>query len=298
MIVARIAELEIEDSRIHKQMLSILGILSKYTKEKNYPFIESSPWADDIKAVGVKSMSQWHFSDNYINGERLLTDQELEDHKIVKNPENLVWATNQAKKVLRNTKLSLIDDRLNKSIYMRLLIHFYGDLHQPLHNISLVDDDTFKKGDGGGNKFVIDLPGARDLHTLWDLCVKKCKALKLPLTKEHFDYVDHYAKELMRRFPRSRKWVQKRLEVTSVNEISKESIQMAIDTVYNGIEPNAKPSEEYMEKGGDLIERQLVIGGYRLSDALQTLFEDENVLEKHVKESEEDYSSKVETSVI
>jgi hypothetical protein len=297
MIVARIAEIEIEDTRIHKQMLDILGILSKYTKENNYPFIEASPWADDIKAVGVKSMSQWHFSDNYINGKRLLTKEELEKRNIERNPENLVWATNQAKKILRNTKQSLIDDRLNKSIYMRLLIHFYGDLHQPLHNISLVDDKSFKKGDGGGNKFVIDLPGARDLHSLWDVCVKRCKALKLPLTKEHYDYVDSFARDLMKRFPRSTSWVKKRLKITSVAEISQESVQMAIDTVYKGIKQNKKPSAAYMKRGGDLIEKQLVLGGYRLSDALQKLFEDENVLAKHVKE-ESFTDSGIEASVI
>ena len=298
MIVARIAELEIENTRIHKQILDILSILTQYTKEQDYMFIEAAPWADDIKAVGVKSMSKWHFSDNYINGNRVLTKKELTEHKITENPENLVWATNQAKTVLRNKHTSLIDDRMNKSIYMRLLIHFYGDLHQPLHNVSFVDDKDFKKGDAGGNAFKIDLPGARDLHTLWDKCVKKCKEVVLPLSKEDFDLIDSYAKDLMKKYPRSQKWVKERLEVVSVKEISLESIPMAIDYVYKGIQFNKKPTQSYLEEGGNLIDKQLLIGGYRLSDSLQILFEDEEVLKPHLKPKKKQFENGVQANFV
>ena len=168
---------------------------------------------------------------------------------------------------------------------MRLLIHFYGDLHQPLHNISYVDDDKFKKGDVGGNSFKIDLPGARDLHTLWDKCLKKCKEVKLPLNKQDFDLIDAYAKTLMKKYPRSTKWVKDRLEIVSVKKISLESIPLAIKYVYGGIKYNEAPTKKYMQEGGELIDKQLLIGGYRLSDSLQTLFKDEEVLMPHIKES-------------
>lgn len=298
MIVARIAEIELEGSRIHKQMMNILALLSPFTKEKFYPFIEAATWADDIKAVGVKTMSEWHFSDTYIDGERKLTPSELRDHKLEKKSENLYWAINEAKAILRNKKLSLIDDRLNKSIYMRMLIHFYGDLHQPLHNVSFVDDDEFFKGDAGGNKFVLDLPGARDLHTLWDVCVKRCKAIKLPLTQKNFDYVDNFARKLMKQFPRSTNWVKNRLKITSVKAMSEEAIQFAIDYVYKGISYNEAPSDDYMKVGGDFIEKQMLIGGYRLSNALQNLFKDEDVLKPHIKESESEYRNQETANII
>ena len=155
MVVARIAEIQLEGTRMYSQMRDILAILSPFTKERNYPFVECAPWADDIKYTGVKSMSNWHFYDNYVNGTRALTKKELAERGLKPNFENLVWATNQAKNILRNTNESIIDDRLNKSIYLRLLIHFMGDLHQPLHNTSLVNDD-FPNGDSGGNSFQIE----------------------------------------------------------------------------------------------------------------------------------------------
>lgn len=283
MIVARIAEIELEGSRIHSQILDTLGLLSQFTKERQHPFVEAATWADDIKAVGVKTMSKWHFSDTFIDGQRKLTPAQLAAHALPKNPENLVWAINESKAVLRNKKPSLIDDRMNKSVYLRMLVHFLGDLHQPLHNVSFVDQADFFKGDAGGNKFVVDLPGARDLHTLWDLCVKRCKAIKLPLTKQNFDYVDAFARRLMARFPRSAPWVSARLGVTSVRAMSDESVQFAMDYVYKGIRPGRAPTAKYLKVGGDFIEKQLLVGGYRLSDTLQALFADEEVLEPHVK---------------
>lgn len=283
MVVARIAEIELEGTRMLQQMMNILAIVSPYTKEKDHPFVESAPYPDDIKYVGVKSMNGWHFHDNYVNGKRALTKKEMQEAGLSDAAENIVWATNEAKTVLRNKNLSLVDDRLNKSIYLRLLIHFYGDLHQPLHNVSIVNEN-FPKGDEGGNKFVIDMPGARDLHTYWDQCLKKYSDIHVPLTKAKFDKIDYIAKSVMKTFPRTSKHIKERLNITSVKEISQESIKLAIDYVYNGIKEGEAPSEEYIERGQNMIDEQLAVAGYRLTDLFKTLFADESVLENHVKQ--------------
>lgn len=297
MVVARIAEINLEGTRMYKQMLDILGLLSPFTKERNYPFVEAAPWADDIKYTNVKSMSSWHFYDNYVNGTRPLTKTEIKNQGLLVSGGNLVWATNQAKTVLRNTKESLIDDRLNKSIYLRLLIHFYGDLHQPLHNTSLVSED-FPKGDGGGNKFAVDYPGAHDLHSLWDTCLKNYTDVKHPLTKKKFDFIDQIARKVMKDFPESNKRIKERVDVESVKEISLEGQQHAIDFVYNGIKVGGKPSQEYLERGRKLIDEQLAVAGYRLTKSMRKLFEQEDVLQKHVKESEWDEEDEDEGTLI
>ena len=51
---------------------------------------------------------------------------------------------------------------------VRLLIHYLGDIHQPLHSLSRVDPD-YPAGDRGGNDF--PLPNhysAAELHAVWD----------------------------------------------------------------------------------------------------------------------------------
>ena len=54
------------------------------------------------------------------------------------------------------------------STAMRFLIHYTGDVHQPLHATSRVNHE-FTKGDFGGN--TVRLPnkeGASNLHAVWD----------------------------------------------------------------------------------------------------------------------------------
>ena len=41
-----------------------------------------------------------------------------------------------------------------KSIALRWIIHFVGDMHQPLHDTNMFNED-FPNGDRGGNNFKI-----------------------------------------------------------------------------------------------------------------------------------------------
>ena len=52
---------------------------------------------------------------------------------------NLVWAISKAVETLTSHK-TLGKKTQEKSLMLKLLIHFYGDLHQPLHNAALFND--------------------------------------------------------------------------------------------------------------------------------------------------------------
>ena len=57
---------------------------------------------------------------------------------------------------------------LGDSFNLRLLIHYVGDIHMPLHATTMYSED-FKQGDRGGNSFHIDGDeGIDELHALWD----------------------------------------------------------------------------------------------------------------------------------
>jgi len=50
------------------------------------------------------------------------------------------------------------DDNLNsfaKATHIRLLFHWFGDLHQPLHNVAFFNS-TMINGDRGGNLFSVN----------------------------------------------------------------------------------------------------------------------------------------------
>ena len=54
------------------------------------------------------------------------------------------------------------------STAMRLLMHYTGDIHQPLHATSRVNKE-YPAGDRGGNSFPFpSIDGAKNLHSVWD----------------------------------------------------------------------------------------------------------------------------------
>ena len=54
------------------------------------------------------------------------------------------------------------------STAMRLLMHYVGDIHQPLHATSRVDH-KYNSGDRGGNSFPLPVKDSvKNLHALWD----------------------------------------------------------------------------------------------------------------------------------
>ena len=55
-----------------------------------------------------------------------------------------------------------------KSMALRFLIHYLGDIHQPLHCMTRVNPD-FPHGDKGGNAFELKSHyRVYELHALWD----------------------------------------------------------------------------------------------------------------------------------
>lgn len=85
-----------------------------------------------------------------------MTETVLSSVKVIEN----------AVKVLsvNNTNLTA-----EKAMFARYLIHVVGDIHQPLHSVSLYNS-TFPSGDRGGNSLkVVLLNGTvQNLHAFWD----------------------------------------------------------------------------------------------------------------------------------
>jgi len=70
-------------------------------------------------------------------------------------------------------KLATLTEEEKQSYALRLLIHYIGDIHQPLHASSRYTT-AYPKGDEGGNDLRISVtnkgPGEtpNNLHSLWD----------------------------------------------------------------------------------------------------------------------------------
>ena len=114
----------------------------------------SSNWADFIKSDSVYDyLYNWHF----INLDSGLTKTQLRSYLEMDTATDVYTKTNFLLKELKNKHLAM--DK--KKMYLKLLIHFVGDIHQPLH--------TGHRQDLGGNRIrVLWFNAPTNLHAVWD----------------------------------------------------------------------------------------------------------------------------------
>jgi hypothetical protein len=141
--------------------LAPLSYLNKH--EANHKFVECATFADDIKDKGFNDQSPWHY-----------TDQPFFDHfNTTVYPENfnVTWSIDYMTKTLKANKTDPdtgVSWDLGDSFNLRLLIHYVGDIHQPLHTVSRYTNEH-PNGDQGGNLFMLaEKEGINELHALWD----------------------------------------------------------------------------------------------------------------------------------
>lgn len=126
MVVAYIAQTVLQQQ--NPKVLSLANqilepLYGALTHNMSNSFVESACWADDIKNYNFQAFSNWHFLDRPYNPDGFLN---------ATGPnQNIIWAIDQVLFTLG--KKSYQTSILENSIAMRLLIHFVGDYHQPLH---------------------------------------------------------------------------------------------------------------------------------------------------------------------
>ena len=122
--------------------------IDKLLKGESLAFV--STFADEIKSDrSYRKYSPWH----YVNME---LDETYKEAK--KNPQgDLVTGINTCIEILKDENSTEAD----KVFHLKLLVHFIGDLHQPMH--------IGRKEDKGGNDFQVQWFGkGTNLHSVWD----------------------------------------------------------------------------------------------------------------------------------
>lgn len=253
--------------------------------KRDYPYVNhfaaTSTWPDDVKAEGVRSYNTWHYTNIPYNPKRV---------SIPDPPEiNIVWAIEQAESVLRSKTTKDID----KARHLSFLVHFAGDIHQPLHSTTMYSN-SLPGGNAGGNGFPISSFGKwRNLHQVWD---DGCGYLsdyndinpygkeKLALEDGEIERLQKLAVEIMEAHPEA--------SISGIENLDRdfwilESHKLAIAYGYKGVQsiddkgwkkyikPNDPPSEYYLEQGQKIVQQRLAMGGYRLARLLNEIFPEE-----------------------
>jgi len=136
--------------------------------------------------------------------------------------------------------------------YLRLLIHFVEDIHQPLH--------TGRQEDKGGNSIKLTWMGnSTNLHTLWDSQLINFQQLSYT---EYAAAINFTTKEQ-----------RKQLYKETVADWIWTSYQQ-VEKIYAGIQgPEPKLSYEYNYNNISLLNNQLLTGGVHLAGLLNEIFD-------------------------
>jgi hypothetical protein len=235
------------------------------------PMADAATWADDVR--GERKNGPWHYIDIPRGAQR----GPLEPYC---GPEGCVTkAISEQLAILKDAKA----DAAKRADALRYIIHFVGDLHQPLHTVTNADE--------GGNcvpvKYFRRNPREHNhsftpnLHSLWDTAIPERDA-------EGADPAE-YAEMLDSQFSADVESWQK--AGIHVDEWAWEGFDFAESTAYGnltpkiGIEPNVAvhscsddnnigerllhqnivAGESYQEKAAPVVEKRLAEAGVRLA---------------------------------
>jgi hypothetical protein len=204
----------------------------------------SSNWGDFIKSdTTFRYLSPWH----YINLDKGMTEEQVYEYLEKDTVTDVYTKTNFLISELKKKNLAM--DK--KRFYVRLLVHFIGDIHQPMH--------TARRKDLGGNLVKVSwFNTPTNLHAVWDESLVNFQQLS---------YTE-YARAINFSTPAQRKAWQKK----PISNWIAESYGLA-ENIYTDIkEDNQKLGYDYNFKHIATVNKRLLQGGVRLAGILNKLF--------------------------
>src|SRR5437867_8380785 len=154
MVVAQIAYNHL-DPEVKAQCDALIAVPLTYSSAGTSNFVTAAFWADEFK--GSLGTGIQHYIDLYFSLDGTSTNG------LAPAPTNVVWAIRQYVSTLQSTNATLTD----QATALRYLLHFVGDIQQPLHCSSAVFASQ-PNGDAGGNGFSLTGGTWNNLHSLWD----------------------------------------------------------------------------------------------------------------------------------
>jgi hypothetical protein len=232
-----------------------------------YLFMLAARWPDDIRGDESFDHSAWHF----INLPYKPEGQPASVQPVDSPPENILSAYANNLAMVRGT-----GPDSERAVALAWLFHLLGDVHQPLHTVTLFTTQfPTAEGDRGGTRFYIRVRPERStisLHAFWD---------GLVLGSERFQTVRNTATSLRLRPAYARAQLPELAHTEFDQWARQESVTLAKEQVYrNGTLQGSTDKRngvmlpvDYAEMAKPIGERRVALAGYRLADVLKRLFE-------------------------
>ncbi len=217
-----------------KEIFKILG---------NESIAMASNWPDFIKSDPAYSyLNNWH----YINLKAGLSETALKNYLATDTVTDAYTKINWLTAELKNKEL----EKDKKVLYLRLLIHIVGDIHQPLH--------TGRFEDLGGNRIRVTwFKDSVNLHQVWD---EKLIDLQELSYTEYATAINFTTKDQ-----------RKQWQAEPLSDWIWQSYQIA-EKIYGDIKPNDRLSYQYNFKFITRVNQQLLKGGVHLAGLLNEIF--------------------------
>ena len=217
--------------------------------DANISDAEIASWADNVRRERSET-GPWHYVD-------IPTDAKaFDEQRDGRHGNNVIDKINDFSKVLADKKASKAD----RAEALKFLVHFVGDLHQPLHCAERNKD----RGGNGRLVFFLDQPRATNLHSVWDTSI----LLHHKGRTRIFDYAQALNSNITPE--RAKEWAKGTSEAWA-----NESHDLAVTVVYAGVPEGGAPPKldlAYVQKAEPVIDEQLQRAGVRLAMLLNKCF--------------------------
>lgn len=241
----------------------------------------ASTWADDVK--NSENTAFWHYLDIPLGLKKGNPETYCDPIGPSNNGGQRPGCVLSALRYAVNVLHSKDETGAEKAKALRYLIHFAGDLHQPLH--------TTSDNDRGGNCTPVqffDDPKISNLHAIWD-----GRILNRDLTSRNNEDLQQFAADLDSRYATSRaEWVK---NAPQFDKWAWEAHLLARKIVYGDLNPeppvedidphadcnavserfgalHIKIDDQYQSEAVPVVDKQIAKAGYRLAAILNLLF--------------------------
>lgn len=232
-IVGQVAESYLT-RKTNREIRKILG---------NESLAMASNWADFIKSnPSYKYLDNWH----YINLPAALEADRVQGSFINDTATNAYTKIQFLSAELKNKALA--QDK--KVMYLRLLIHIVGDIHQPMH--------TGRFEDLGGNRVQLTWFGQpTNLHRVWDSDLIESEQLNYTEYTKAINFIDK-SRLFSLQSERPAQWIADSYKIS--------------EQIYSGVKSGDKLSYRYIYDYISIANNQLLKGGVHLSTLLNEIF--------------------------
>ena len=285
-VIAQMAEtrLKTENPEVWTRIGQMLSGMSEKLPETPDSLLEAAALPDVLSFEFGGFLAQNHFKNTpIIYAKDSINDVDV-PHSA--NKEDIVSGLNRAVTVIKTSLESKYELHIQRgfldSLMLRFLIHFVGDIHQPLHSVSFFAKELFggsiRAGDQGGNLIPVEdvfQKGYTNLHTLFD---NAFNAFDYGVRKLKFPFSDRKRKQIHGQGAYLLKMYPEEMFGASVSNLQfsdwlEESVELAQNFAYSQVEMFPVMGPEYLLNGKRICESRMALAGHRLFRLLKMMFE-------------------------